>query len=155
MFTERAGASGNEIHSLLRFPALKLQLIDWLIALRHISTERLLVPRFLLNMIKIRRVTQLCMKKRWLAGLMAHQYKKLPVTMKMWIQFNVVPRTSLSRHPNSQAKQTLCNIQLIRWCSCTIWSQKHNQIIQMLFVNQMLSVCCYLILICRVFWGSL
>jgi len=33
------------------------------------------------------------MKKRWLAGLMTHQYKKLPVTMKMWMQFNVMPRT--------------------------------------------------------------
>jgi len=32
------------------------------------------------------------MKKRWLAGLMTHQYKKLPVTMKMWMQFNVVRR---------------------------------------------------------------
>jgi len=30
------------------------------------------------------------MKKRCLAGLMTHQYKKLPVTMKMWMQFNVV-----------------------------------------------------------------
>jgi len=28
-------------------------------------------------MIKIRRKIQLCMKKRWLAGLMTHQYKKL------------------------------------------------------------------------------
>jgi len=33
------------------------------------------------------------MKKRWLAGVMTHQYKKLPVTMKMWMQFNVMPRT--------------------------------------------------------------
>jgi len=33
------------------------------------------------------------MKKRWLAGLMTQQYKKLPVTMKMWMQFNVMPRT--------------------------------------------------------------
>jgi len=24
---------------------------------------------------------------------MTHQYKKLPVTMKMWMQFNVMPRT--------------------------------------------------------------
>jgi len=29
------------------------------------------------------------MKKRLLAGLMTHQYKKLPVTVKMWMQFNV------------------------------------------------------------------
>jgi len=29
------------------------------------------------------------MKKRLLAGLITHQYKKLPVTMKMWMQFNV------------------------------------------------------------------
>jgi len=35
------------------------------------------------------------MKKRRLAGHMKHQYKKLPVTMKMWMQFNVMPRTSL------------------------------------------------------------
>jgi len=35
------------------------------------------------------------MKKRCLAGLMTHQYKKLPVTMKMWMQFNVMPRTQV------------------------------------------------------------
>jgi len=35
------------------------------------------------------------MKKRTLAGLVTHQYKKLPVTMKMWMQFNVMPWTSL------------------------------------------------------------
>jgi len=28
------------------------------------------------------------MKKRRLAGLMTHRYKQLPVTMKMWMQFN-------------------------------------------------------------------
>jgi len=33
---------------------------------------------------------QLCIKKRWLAGLMTHHYKKLPVTMKMWMQFYVM-----------------------------------------------------------------
>jgi len=33
------------------------------------------------------------MKKRRLAGLMTHQYKKLPVTMKMWMQLNVMPWT--------------------------------------------------------------
>jgi len=38
---------------------------------------------------------QLCKKKGLLAGLMTHQYKKLPVTMKMWMQFNVMPWTSL------------------------------------------------------------
>jgi len=32
------------------------------------------------------------MKKRGLAGLMTHQYKKLPVTKKMWMHFNVIPR---------------------------------------------------------------
>jgi len=26
------------------------------------------------------------MTKRWLAGLMTHQYKKLPVTMRIWMQ---------------------------------------------------------------------
>jgi len=26
---------------------------------------------------------------------MTHQHKKLPVTMKMWMQFNVMPWTSL------------------------------------------------------------
>jgi len=35
------------------------------------------------------------MKKSWLAGLMTHQYKKLSVTTKMWMQFNVMPWTSL------------------------------------------------------------
>jgi len=25
---------------------------------------------------------------------MTHQYRKLPVTMKMWMQFNVMPRTT-------------------------------------------------------------
>jgi len=35
------------------------------------------------------------MKKRRLADLMTnHLYKKLPVTMKMWMQFNVMPRTA-------------------------------------------------------------
>jgi len=33
------------------------------------------------------------MKERGLAGLMTHQYKTLAVTMKMWMQFNVMPRT--------------------------------------------------------------
>jgi len=33
------------------------------------------------------------MKKRWLAGRMTYQYKKLPVTMKKWMQFKVMPRT--------------------------------------------------------------
>jgi len=28
---------------------------------------------------------------------MTHQYKKLPVTMKMWIQFNVMPRMTVQR----------------------------------------------------------
>jgi len=27
-----------------------------------------------------------------MAGLMKHQYEKLPVTMKMWMQLNVMPR---------------------------------------------------------------
>jgi len=31
--------------------------------------------------------------KRWLAGLMTHQYKKLPVTTKIWTQFNVMLST--------------------------------------------------------------
>jgi len=90
-----------------------LDKIDWLTALRHISTERLLVPRNVtkLDMIKIRRWIQLCMKKRWLASLMTHQYKKLPVTMKCgcsltscpghhsaWMQFNVMPRTRLDKN---------------------------------------------------------
>jgi len=35
------------------------------------------------------------MKKRRLADLMKHQYKKLTVTMEMSMQFNVMPRTSL------------------------------------------------------------
>jgi len=40
-------------------------------------------------MIKIRRYIW-SMKKRWLSGHMTHQYKKLPVTMKIWMQFNVM-----------------------------------------------------------------
>jgi len=35
------------------------------------------------------------MKKRSLASLLTHQYKKLPVTMKKWMQFNIMPWTSL------------------------------------------------------------
>jgi len=45
------------------------------------------------------------MKKRWLAGLISHQYEKVPVTMKMWMQFNVMPWTSLgvdTAHISSQ-----------------------------------------------------
>jgi len=34
-------------------------------------------------------------KKRRLAGLMTHQYNKLLVTIKMWMQFNVMPCRSL------------------------------------------------------------
>jgi len=37
------------------------------------------------------------MKKRCLAGLRTHQYRKLPVTMKMWMQFNVMPWISLDQ----------------------------------------------------------
>jgi len=37
------------------------------------------------------------MKKRRLASLMTHHYKKLPVTMKMCMQFNVKPRTKEHR----------------------------------------------------------
>jgi len=72
--------------------------IDWLTALRHISTERLLIPRNVAkyDMIKIRKQIQRCMKKRWLAGLMTHQYKKLPVAMKMWMQFNVMLRMQMN-----------------------------------------------------------
>jgi len=43
------------------------------------------------------------MKKCRLAGLMK-QYKKLPVTMKMWLQFNVMPRTV--SNPESQSFET-------------------------------------------------
>jgi len=31
---------------------------------------------------------------------MTHQYKKLPVTMKMWMQFNVIPRTIKGNNSN-------------------------------------------------------
>jgi len=44
------------------------------------------------------------MKKRWLVGLMTHQYKKLPMTMKMWKQINVMPRT-WGRHVNNFSKR--------------------------------------------------
>jgi len=40
---------------------------------------------------------------------MTHQYKKLPVTMKMWTQFNVMPWTSLSvdgMHPQKVTQKT-------------------------------------------------
>jgi len=39
------------------------------------------------------------MKKRLLAGLMTHQYinfRKLPVTVKMWMQINVTHDTRLT-----------------------------------------------------------
>jgi len=49
---------------------------------------------------QIRRYIQLCMKKRWLVGLMTHQYKKLPVTRRTWMQFNVMPRTPLAARIN-------------------------------------------------------
>jgi len=49
------------------------------------------------------------MKKRSLVGLMTPQYKKLPVTMKMWMQFNVMPRTDLL--PNKE-RQAHLNLQL-------------------------------------------
>jgi len=35
------------------------------------------------------------MKKRWLAGIMTHQYKNLPVTTNMWMQFEAMPWISL------------------------------------------------------------
>jgi len=46
------------------------------------------------------------MKKRSLASLMIHPYKKLPVTMKMWMQFNVMPR-------GQHARQTMNNCAII------------------------------------------
>jgi len=42
---------------------------------------------------------------------MTHQYKKLPVTFKMWMQFNVTPRTSFcsnSNHPLSLLSAICC-----------------------------------------------
>jgi len=52
------------------------------------------------------------MKKRWMASLMTHQYKKLPVTMKMWMQINVMPCTSLGvRH--AQDTSAFGNLQKI------------------------------------------
>jgi len=32
---------------------------------------------------------------------MTHQYKKLPVTIKMWMQYNVMPRTLVGRRRNN------------------------------------------------------
>jgi len=59
------------------------------------------------------------MKKRRLASLMKHQNKKLPVTMKMWMQFNVMPWRSLGvaavyRHARTMLHKThgVCNIVL-------------------------------------------
>jgi len=36
---------------------------------------------------------------------MTNHYKKLPVTMKIWMQFNVMPRTKQYTHTNTH---TLC-----------------------------------------------
>jgi len=40
---------------------------------------------------------------------MTHQYKKLPVTMKMWMQFNVMALTSLG----VDAVITSCHVELV------------------------------------------
>jgi len=57
------------------------------------------------------------MKKRRLAGFMTQQYKKLPVTMKMWMQFNVMPSTSLGvdavyRHAQDAARYQSCSLSV-------------------------------------------
>jgi len=50
------------------------------------------------------------MKKRWLAGLMTHQYEKLPVTMKLWMQFNVMPWTLLGETQWSKTCSTVIHL---------------------------------------------
>jgi len=45
---------------------------------------------------------------------MTHQYKKLPVTMKIWMQFNVMPRTQqvkeVKQKINNEAQQLYAGI---------------------------------------------
>jgi len=48
---------------------------------------------------------------------MTHQCKKLPVTMKMWMQFNVMPRTLLSDDDFDQVCSDCSqNIRLLAAC---------------------------------------
>jgi len=41
---------------------------------------------------------------------MTHQYKKLQVTIKMWMQFNVMPRTPLNKKHYGQAVDRIANV---------------------------------------------
>jgi len=43
------------------------------------------------------------MKKRRLAGYLKYQNKNLPVTMKMWMQFSVMPRTVISKNISAES----------------------------------------------------
>jgi len=66
----------------------------------------------------------MCMKKCWLAGLMTNQYKKLPVTMKMGMQFSVMPWTW-------------------NWTNTVIpfyWSQSHHSMLSSLFLILLVGV---------------
>jgi len=62
---------------------------------------------------------------------MKHQYKKLPVTMKMWMQFNVIPWTSLGVDAGIQqvrllqvvfSKDTLQFVCSVQWRSSNFLS---------------------------------
>jgi len=59
------------------------------------------------------------MIKHRLASLMTHQYKELQVTMKMWIQFNVMPRTRLCFFLNYSYANNGSLFKLFNPCSQT------------------------------------
>jgi len=56
------------------------------------------------------------------AGLMTHQYKKLPVTMKMWMQFNVMPRTVSSEWNKRRDENE--NVTKMRHASSLRWQEE-------------------------------
>jgi len=66
------------------------------------------------------------MKKRWLAGLMTHQYKKLTVTIIMWLQFNVIPRTNDMERSSTMVLSWQCQephydtLELLELCACAL-----------------------------------
>jgi len=77
------------------------------------------------------------MKKRWLAGLMTRQYKKLPVTMKMWMQFNgrpvwfdrgvLSPYSMCWRKVDNETTDARCpTITLTCLCSCALSYSKEQ-----------------------------
>jgi len=68
------------------------------------------------------------MKKHWLASLMPHQYKKLPVTMKTWMQFNVMPRTPW--------KRITVNSTIVYWVTVTDTPQSHTIVLVCIGFNK-------------------